>query len=167
MTLLFSLQPQLQFHPFARQFASESAACILFSNSYYWCIEFVFVKLEFYILNNQAAISVHWHKCWRIWWGKSLKGGFTVKKLSQVVQRIWSGWREDWCLRCMSRTGRGSNQRPTTHPSTAPLPPNSHRIFSHYSGADRWASLCISAMYFLKSEKPIHLGQTHEVEGVK
>lgn len=97
------------------------------------------------------------------------KRRLTVKKLSQVVQRIWSGRGEDWCLRCkpLSRTGPRSNQRPTTHPSPAPLPPHSHRIFSHYSGADRWASLCISAMHFLKSEKPIHLGQTQGEEGVK
>lgn len=45
-----------------------------------------------------------------------------MKKLSQVVQRIWSGRGEDWCLRCkpLSRTGPGSNQRPTTQPSTTP-----------------------------------------------
>lgn len=51
-----------------------------------------------------------------------------------------------------------------------PPPPSlhtSHRISPHYSGADRWAALCISPMYFLKSEKPIHLGQTHEGEGVE
>ena len=104
-----------------------------------------------------------------------------MKKLSQVVQRIWSGGREDWCLRSepLSRTGPGSNQRPNNASppppplclpspllSAPPLPPHSHRIFSHYSGADRWASLCISAMHFLKSEKPIHLGQTQE-EGSK
>lgn len=105
-----------------------------------------------------------------------------VQKLSRVVLRIWSGRREDWCLCCspLSRTGPGSNQRPTTHPpqlpsllfpsSPLPSPPLarcSHRIFSHYSEADRWASLCISPMYFLKSEKPIHLGQTREEEGSK
>lgn len=97
---------------------------------------------------------------------KIFKRRLTVKKLSQVVQRR----RADWCLRCkpLSRTGPGSNQRPTTHRSPAPLTPHSHRIFSHYSGADRWASLCISAMHFLKSEKPIHLGQMQEEkEGVK
>lgn len=44
----------------------------------------------------------------------------------------------------------------------APVTPHSHRIFSHYSGADRWASFCISAVHFLKSEKPIHLGQTQK-----
>lgn len=50
---------------------------------------------------------------------KIFKRGLTVKKLSQVVQRIWRGRREDWCLRWkpLSRTGPGSNQRPTTHPS--------------------------------------------------
>lgn len=97
------------------------------------------------------------------------KEGLTFKKLSQKIQGIWSGRREDWCLRCklLSRTGPGSNQRPTTYPSPGPRLPQCHRIFSHYSGADRWASLCISAMHFLKSEKPIHLGQTHKKEGEK
>lgn len=101
---------------------------------------------------------------------KIFKIGLTVEKLSQMVQRIWSGRREDWCFCCkpLSRTGPGSNQRATTHPHSAPpLLPHSHRIFSHYSEADRWASLCISAMHFLKSEKPIHLGQKHKEEGVR
>lgn len=52
---------------------------------------------------------------------------------------------------------------PHTHPQ-ASVTPHSRRIFSHYSGADRWASFCISAVHFLKSEKPIHLGQTQEEE---
>lgn len=56
--------------------------------------------------------------------------------------------------------------RPTTqHPLpllSVPLTPHNCRIFSHYSGADRWASFCISAVHFLKSEKPIHLWQTQE-----
>lgn len=48
------------------------------------------------------------------------------------------------------------------------IPPQLHSLHTatgfspHYSGADRWASLCISAMHFLKSEKPIHLGRRRE-----
>lgn len=53
------------------------------------------------------------------------------------------------------------DQQHTSPPPPTP-PPHSRRIFSHYSGADRWAPLCISVMHFLKSEKPIHLGQTQE-----
>lgn len=63
---------------------------------------------------------------------------------------------------------RDQQRTPPQAPSLLPsLPPQSHRICSHYSGADRWASLCISAVHFLKSEKPIHLGQTQEEEGAK
>lgn len=92
---------------------------------------------------------------------KIFKRELTVEKLSQMVQRIWSGRREDWCLRCkpLSRTGPGSNQRPTTHPSSVPPPSTQPLDFLSLFRADRWASLCISAMHFLKPEKPIHLGQ--------
>lgn len=91
----------------------------------------------------------------------------TLRKLSQVVQKE----KDDWCFCCepLSRTSPGSNQTNNTAPPPPPPPPHpvtahSRRIFSHYSGADRWASFCISAVHFLKSEKPIHLGQMHEEE---
>lgn len=90
------------------------------------------------------------------------KGCLGWGKLSQVVEKekkmIDVSAASPWVKPAQGLI-RLAKQAP--HPP-APVTPHSHRIFSHYSGADRWASFCISAVHFLKSEKPIHLGQTQK-----
>lgn len=81
-------------------------------------------------------------------WGNCLKW-FKKKKMIDVSSA--SPWAEP-----AQGLIRATTQPP---PPPDPVTAHSHRIFSHYSGADRWASFCISAVHFLKSEKPIHLGQ--------
>lgn len=95
MLLFFFLLPRVKLNSLTRWAVDslclndESADYMLFLNSHHWCPQLAFVMLEFYIINNQAAVSVHWHKCWFAALIKKIfKRGLTVKKLSHVVQRI-------------------------------------------------------------------------------
>ena len=117
-------------------------------------------------------MSVDPHRCWQH--GPNLSEGKICRE-KFVLSGLWRFEVEEERIDVVrggeppSRTGPGSNQRPTTPPPPPTTPPclplhapplrTATGFSSHYSGADRWASLCISTVFFLKSGKPIHLGQ--------